>query len=274
MKKVFLILTSVVMLASCEQPYIQIIETKSTNTKIENDLYVYENEMLKITYEFWHDRGLMSFSVFNKLETPIYIDWSKSAVINNSAKLNYWFDESCFTSNTYYGTHYYSGPVVAPGYSISEKVGVSNSALSQKYEKVSFIPPKSTYYRSQFHFWDNTFISFDQSKAEDVLCNEDGGKKKNTRVYSIEFDRNNSPLVFRNYLAVSKSEKGEDVTYIDNEFYITSAKAMYIGHALGKHIMKKNNGYHLFEQPYRKKTSFYILEYDIMRVEGLYHDRN
>lgn len=272
MKKLLFVFCSALILTSCEEPYMQIIETKSSNTKLENDYYVYENETVKIIYEFWHDRGLMSFSVFNKLDTPIYIDWSKSCVINNSSKMNYWFDQSCFTSNTYFGEHYYQGSIVAPGYNVNEYVGVSSSTQSQVYEKMSFIPAKSTYYRSQFHFWSEEFLSFDQSKPEDVPNNEDGGKG-NTRVYSIEFDRSNTPLVFRNYLAISKSGKSDDVMFVDNEFYVSSAKAMYIGHALGKHIMKAKNGYHIFEQPYKKKTSFYILPYDLLRVEGISHDR-
>jgi hypothetical protein len=275
MKKLLLILCFACVLVSCEKPYMQILETKSSNTNLENDYYVYENDMLKITYEFWHDRGLMSFTVFNKLETPIYIDWSKSCYINNSSKMNYWFGESCFSSFSYYGKHYYSGPVVAPGYNISEFTGVSNSTEPQMYEKITFIPPRSNYYRSQFHFSSEKFLALDQTKFEEVISKEDGMEEKNekTRIYSMDFDRSNTPIVFRNYLAVSKTGKSDDMSYVDNEFYVSSVKAVYIGHALGKHVKVNEKGQHVFEQPYRKKTSFYILHYDIFDIEGLYHDR-
>lgn len=271
MKKILFIFCSAILLASCEEPYMQLFETKSTNTKLENEYYVYENETIKITYLFWHDRGLMSFSVFNKLETPVYIDWSKSCFISNSSKMNYWFDKSYFASNAYFGEHYYKGPIAAPGYNVDEYIGVANSTEAQVYEKSTFIAPKSTYYRSQFHFWPYKFLKLDHSKYEDVVCNEDD--KKKTRIYSAEFDRNNTPLVFRNYLAVSKSEKLDDVSFIDNEFYVTSAKAMYVGHALGKHIKQNEKGQHVFAQPYKKNTSFYVLQYDLFNIEGIFHDR-
>lgn len=269
MRKLLLAIGTILLLNSCGDESLQIITTKSTNTKVENDFYVYENETVKVTYQFWHDRGLMSFTVYNKLDAPIYIDWSKSCLINNSTKLNYWAGESC-SAFRYFGHHYYSGKIEAPGYNVDELVGVSSSAKSAMLEKVTFIPPKSNYYRSQFHFWPEDFMRLDRNKFDIVQSNEN--PKEKTKVWSADYDKSNSPLSIRNYIAVSKTSNTEDCTYIDNEFYVSSVKEMTVGHALGKYVKKNRNYEAVYEQPYKSNTSFYIIHYNLVHVEGIYQD--
>ena len=116
------------------------------------------------------------------------------------------------------------------------------------------------------------FLPMDKEKCEVVTCNDDA--KKKTKVYQAEFDSKNTPLSLRNYIAVSKSENFDKEFFVENEFYVSSVKAMYIGHALGKNTKAKNdNGEYIYEQPYRKNTSFYILHYDVTKVEGLRNDK-
>ena len=262
----------VVLFASCQQDYMQVLETKSTNAKEENNNYVYENDMVKVTYQFWHDQGLMAFSVYNKTDAPIYIDWAKSSFVYNSSKINYWTSDKRDANGGYFDKYCYNGPVMAPGYNISEEVGVRNSSKAYRAEKVSFIPPQSHYYRSQFRLMPEEFIPMDKDKYQLVTCNEDA--KAKTKVYETAFEYKNSPLVVRNYLTVSSSEKFDKEVIVDNEFYVSSVKAMYIGHALGKNTKQKDdNGQFIYELPFKKNTSFYILHYDVTRVAGLKNER-
>lgn len=270
--RVLLIAIFALCLTACQHDYMQIIETKAVNAKLDNDYYVYENEALKVTYRFWHDQGLMSFTIYNKLDAPLYIDWSRSSLIHNGSKLNYWVSENKKDASTYYGKYFYNGPVMAPGYNVSEEIGVANSSAYNNKEKITFIPPKSNYYRSQFRFMSEEFIPLDKTKYEMVACNED--EKKKTKVYSAEYDKTNTPLSLRNYISVSKSGNFNDEFFIDNEFYVSSVQAMYIGHALGKYKDKTNDkGEKIFDLPYKKNTSFYILHYDVNKVEGLSNDK-
>ena len=55
----------------------------------------------------------MTFTIFNKLDIPIYIDWKKSSYIDNSVKLNYWVDEEMKKTLESYDNYYYSGPLLA-----------------------------------------------------------------------------------------------------------------------------------------------------------------
>jgi hypothetical protein len=270
--RILLLAISALCLSACQNDYMQIVETKATNAKLDNDHYVYETDALKITYQFWHDQGLMSFTIYNKLNTPLYIDWSKSSLIYNGSKLNYWVSENKSEATAYYGKYFYNGPLMAPGYNVSEEIGVANSNSFSTKEKTTFIPPKSNYYRSQFRFMSEEFIPIDKSKFEMVTSNEDETKK--TKVYSAQYDKNNTPLSLRNFISVSKSEKAEDEFFIDNEFYVSAVQSMYIGHALGKYKKTTNEkGEKLFDLPYKKNTSFYILHYDVNKVEGLSNDK-
>ena len=63
-------------MTSCKSS-VQVYETKSTNTSVENGLSVYENDSLKITYSFWAENGLITFAIYNKLNVPLYVDWKK-----------------------------------------------------------------------------------------------------------------------------------------------------------------------------------------------------
>lgn len=80
MKKVLLLLSFIsLILSGCTKFNIQIFDTLpkegQSDIKLENDYYEYESDTLKILYEFWTTRGVMAFSIFNKTDKPIYIDW-------------------------------------------------------------------------------------------------------------------------------------------------------------------------------------------------------
>ena len=92
MKKfTYLAMLMLIILSSCGS-YVQVFETKTANTKIEDEHYTFENDSIKIIYNFWKNKGLLSFSIYNKLNKPVYVDWKKSSYINNSIKRNYWED--------------------------------------------------------------------------------------------------------------------------------------------------------------------------------------
>ena len=107
MKNLLSLIVITLVLSGCAKKYIQVFETKSTNTEKQADFFVYETDTLKITYSFWAEKGVLSFAVYNKLDQPIYIDWKKSSFIDNSNKLNYWVDEERSNSIKYFGSYFY-----------------------------------------------------------------------------------------------------------------------------------------------------------------------
>lgn len=244
-----------VLLSSCSKQFIQIFDTSSNNSKLTDGFWVYETDSIKLTYVFWANKGVMSFSVYNKLDKPIYIDWKNSSFIYNSNKLNYWIDEQQSSIASYYGSYYYNGPLIKPGFTINEGVQVSSST-TVKPERITFIPPKSYYYRSQFYLLPIDYFKINDSLTKTVGPRNDNAKKK-TIVYEKKYDNSSSPLKFRNYLAFTFTENSSDFLFTDNEFYLSSVKEMDYRHFRGIPI-KTADGEKDYSKPFKKKTSFYI----------------
>ncbi|NOX47779.1 MAG: hypothetical protein GXO89_12460 [Chlorobi bacterium] len=259
-------LTFITLLTYGCNSYVQIFETGSINTKVENEFYIFENDSLKIIYSFWKQKGLMSFAIFNKLEKPLYIDWKKSSYIDNSVKLNYWVNEEKKNSFESYGSYYYDGPLLIPGYASSNTGGVSVSTTI-KVERITFIPPKSNYYRSQFYILAINYFKLDVKTNYNEVKRNDKPKKK-TKVYEKSFSKENSPILFRNFLTFSLFEDFNTEFYVDNEFYISAIKEMDRKHFEyykqdesikgGKFYLKDENGKPLKFSDFKKESSFYL----------------
>lgn len=253
MRKTLVLVTCSLLAFSCAK--IQVYDTLTNNLKLTDEYWIFENDSVKLTYEFWANKGIMSFSIYNKVDKPIYIDWKNSSFIYNSNKLNYWVDEEFSALQSYYGGYYYKGPLLKPGYSAS--VGVQNSSSKTiKPERITFIPPKSYYYRSQFYLVSSDYYEIDSKTA--TTKNIEGEKsRKSNSYYEANFDYQNSPLKFRNYIAFSFSETSQSFFFVDNEFYVKSIKQMNKKTFQGK-IVSAEDYNTQYKFPFRKSTSFYF----------------
>lgn len=255
----------ILLIVGCTS-YTQVFETKTTNTQLEDGFYVYETDTIKITYNFWANKGLFSFAIYNKLSKPIYVDWKKSAYIDNSVKLNYWVDAETTNAQTYYGNYLYNGPAKGVDFIVSESIATSSST-SVKMERITFIPPKSNYIRSQFYILPAEYfrLPFD-TKFSLVPKNDDINEM--TKVYEKSYSYEDSPLIFRNFIAFSDTEDFEQEYYADNEFYISNIKEMEDEHfgtykldpsnKIKKNYIKDERGIPIMFTNYKKNTSFYI----------------
>lgn len=100
------------------------------NIKIEQSMYVYENDTIQIVYDFWTNCGKMSFTVYNKLNIPIFIDWKNSALIVNDNKNVYYVEMETRNGNSVRVS--YNG--VTSGF--EKSVAVKN-------ERVTSVPPRT-----------------------------------------------------------------------------------------------------------------------------------
>jgi hypothetical protein len=264
--KIFLF-SVLILLGSCSNSFVQVFETASINIPYNEKYFTYETDTLKITYSFWESKGVLSFAVYNKLDKPIFIDWKNSSFIYNDNKLNYWIDESQSTGSGYYHGYFYHGPSIQPGITVME--GIQNSSISTyKPEKITFIPPRSNYYRSQFYLWPiESFKMKFNCQTNEVKRNDN--PKKMTIIYSEDFFYDNSPLRFRNYLAFSVTEDSKDYFYVDNQFYIKTIEEVDLRHYRGKSIGYTKNQLLLYgKSPYEKSSSFYLTIPDNASVES------
>ena len=252
MKNVVLMISIIITLNSCSSNLVQVFETKASNAKIVEDKYIFENDSVKIVYDFWKDKGLMNFSIENKLNKPLYIDWTKCSYINNTFKSNYWDDEENSLS---------------VGQFIYTPTGVKSVEKTKmtKPEKIAFIPPNSKFIKNRFYILPIKYLKVNQySRIIEITSTIDS--KKKTQIKEKEYDKNSTPLTFRNYITLSYTEDFKNQFYIDNEFYISkvtrvdenqfeyyerdpSKRGFYLKNEFGERILKS---------PYKKGTSFYI----------------
>jgi len=266
----FLMMTSAItLMTSCSTMY-QVLETSSTDTKLEKDSYLFENSDIKVSYNFWADAGQVSFLLTNKLDSAIYIDWDKSHLIYNGISYEYWYDSeetnsfyssaSSTTSSTFAdamvnifgGTAY--GNSTSTNSAYGRKVSMVASSKS-KPKKTIQIPAKSSIIVSKFSISKSAFYNCDFNL-------------NNTRLRTVNtktFGKEDSPLTFRNYLTYSTKESFEKNKSIDNEFYISSISFMSESLFLGISSSRYDcgiNGTKIFgstyEKPYRKPNSFYL----------------
>ncbi len=265
MKNILRLTVISLLLFGCSKSYIQVFNTNSSIQTNEDGFYIYENDSLKITYSFWKNKGLMTFSIFNKLDKPIYIDWKKSSYVDNSVKLDYWIDEEKNKAISSYGNYFYDGPLLKPGYAVSTNVGTSISS-KVKVERITFIPPSSNYYRSQFYIFPISFFK-SETKADFEVVPRNDDPDETTNVYKVDFTKANSPLVFRNFLTFSTTEDFETEFYVDNEFYINEILEMDKRHfehyrrdktKVGKWYISDANGNPIPFSFFEKPSSFYL----------------
>ncbi len=254
--------------SSCSR-YYQVMETSSTNTTVENNAFVFENSEIKITYNFWEDGGVMNFILSNKTDSSIFIDWNKSHMIFNDISYEYWNDaeesEAFYTS---YSTTSSSSFVDAlSNFKLRNTYGNSISTTSQgkksgvissskyKPKKILHIPPKSGILVSKFSLTKDPFFN----------CDFNMSKLNGKSPKSKSFQKNDSPLKFRNYLTYSNNETFLKTRTIDNEFYISQALFMKENVFFGKSITEKEcdiNGNKKNQTkstyPFKKSNNFFI----------------
>ena len=217
-----------VLLLSCNKEYIQILRTNSVGLNESKQGWFFENDSIKISYNFNARGGVMSFKLFNKLDKPIYLDWKNSSFIYNGEKNNFWIEES----NTV-GSSVQSSQVGRNAYNAFDRnvYGLTFGLLSQKTvkaERITFIPPKSgissniAYYQFRLTKTDSHY-RVDPTKATKISVKDLTKKKEKLRSgYIYTYNETNSIISFRNYLALSFAENSSQFNFIDNKFYVSS----------------------------------------------------
>lgn len=251
-----LLVASSAFLCSCSR-YFQVADISSPNVPQQNKTFVFENDTVKITYEFWGEQGTLSYSIFNKTDKPMYIDWKKSSYIRNGVKLDYYSENEKITATT--KTKGNSGTVGITGqqgalfgntvsgsstYSRSES---QTTALREVQQRITFIAPHSQYTSSSFSIGRTNGIIFTDT-LKSVSIERLDKKGKYTRALIEKFTQSESPLSFRVFISLSDREDFTNEFYVDNAFYVSRVIEM------NKRQFASNWEY---ESPYFRQTRYY-----------------
>ncbi len=224
MKTKFFNLFLILIFTGCKVKYVEVFKTDSTNTIKRDNHYVFENDSIKIDYFFWAENGIMRFSIYNKSNFPIYIDWKKSSYISNTNKLDYWVDETESTTLSFNSGYLYKGPFLYPNVIVSNNLGTATTK-SKKSERITFIPPKTKISNSLYKIAITPFYGW-ATDYEKTIVARNGNPKKKTTIFTKKFSEENSPILFRNFLTFSTKEDFSKEFYVDNVFYVKEIAEM------------------------------------------------
>lgn len=245
MKKAFPLIF-VVVLYACSAPrvsFIQVYETKANSpVRSDNGHYVFENDTIKIDYGFWTERGVLAFKIENKLNVPLYVDWSRSSFIRNGEKLDFWIDEQKTNVASYYQGYNTSAnfwqqlySTYRMTYGIPYTLGLSegetqSASTTTKPEKTTFIAPKSYIFKTPrtLHLFgvSGTKLRTDRDYVEIYGLNSKNEQVVKTKEYYADYDKDESVLKFRNFLMLSTSKDFTSEFYVDNSFYVSRVYEM------------------------------------------------
>ena len=250
MRYIVLILISL-FVSSCHT-YVQVLKVDANLPKEEYGFYYFDNDTIRITYSFWHERGLLTFAVQNKLNIPVYLDWQKSSMVYNSLVRHYW-TEGGHPWHTVIPHERVLNPFFGAYNFGEERLGMERYFSPIHHEKNTLIPPGSGVIQGVFLLYRNPIRLPLQTAYKNVPRNDSPNRK--TDVYEATFTIGNSPLVFRNFLVFSLSKNSGNPIIVDNTFHIQSVREMDSRH-FEKNTVVENQM--VKASPFEDPALFYI----------------
>jgi len=266
-----LVMVLVMVLSSCNQ-FIQLVETESVGKDAVTKEGVCQNDDIRIDFDMWSEDGITYFSLYNKTDKPMYIDWKRSVFIYNDWKNNYWVEKS--TTESF---------VVPSG--TGSNITYERKTSTVVAERYTFVPPHTyvsvpmTYViMSGFTTSTNTSASGKTTitvaqglKYEDKTLKKTSipasSGKGTVKAYVKEYNKETSPARFRNFLTYSFDEKFVTEKFIQNEFFVNKKTEMTKKNFDGPYkkanlavkvgSVKSKNKVRIYQSPYRAGTSWY-----------------
>ncbi|SHF15900.1 hypothetical protein [Dysgonomonas macrotermitis] len=214
MKKIFAaILLIPLLLTSCSSTYFfSVLNTGTPYTeKVDNGDFVFENDSLWIAHCFNGENAPIQITVYNKLDTPLYVDWGKSALIVQDQAVSYAGKASRISISTSSETYHY------PFSSSSETQSISIGSIGATPSNVDFIPPRTKV--------SNATLSLNLSLKDVEKLSYKNAKMGNKHQESIDVKRANftpedTPFSFTSYITVYAVP--EKPMVFEQDFYISS----------------------------------------------------
>jgi hypothetical protein len=208
MKRFFFTLVLISILSSCQQYQYITLESDIFHNELQN--FAWENDTLKIQYSFSGQNCPLKIQIENKLKQPIFIDWSKSAVIYEDGSSFPLWDNNSYVNTVSTGAGLNVGNIA-----ISETQ--TNGTINRP-PQIAFIPPYSHITYNPVYIRSALIRPLDKTLKQRVTFGFDDASK----VDLYKFTPENSPFSFRCFVTASTSEKFTTSIYIDNPFWVSS----------------------------------------------------
>lgn len=193
------------LLTSCAAPnYYQVYKSTAEEGILSKDYISFEDKNCIIHYNLWEEGGNPGFYIYNKTETDIILDLTKSFFVLNNVSHEYFqnrtFSQSNSSGTSYNGrAYFYSSPL-----NTTNTIGRSTSYA----EKPAItIPSKTMTSISEFQISDSRYIN----------CELPRFPSRKT-IKTVTFDRMTSPFIFRNLVTYIIKD---DTVRFENRFFVS-----------------------------------------------------
>ena len=199
---------SLVILSSCMRyQYATVSSPLKQNLKHE---FVHENDSIQVVYNFHGAGGPIKISVYNKLDTPIFVNWRMSSLIVDGLSRSYKDNVSTMQGNA-------SGTALDWGSGFSTTNSAFSGMVSHD-EEVSFIPPGRFVTATPAALKSGFFASPPNIKpARKVIRTVSGNSTGRSYLYASE----NSPLQYQSYLTYSADVNFSSIATVEDSFWVS-----------------------------------------------------
>ena len=219
MKALLLILSALLVLSSCAPTRSQLVTLSSDNLKPSPQQgFVHENDTLRLTYQFFSERGIVHFTIENKLNKPLYVDWKRSAFIVGKSKVDYWRDEAEINLQGRANTL-----AILP---VWNKTWLRVNGTIQKANPVDYIPPGTAINCDQFAIAPGNALRLPGQFSTQEVASQIPERSRPVTVQIYQYSAETSPVSFRNYLTLSTDKNFATEFVLDNKFWASDVQVM------------------------------------------------
>ncbi|MDX9846641.1 MAG: hypothetical protein RBT74_06650 [Tenuifilaceae bacterium] len=234
-ESVFYLFTVFFLLSGCSS--YQYVRLSSSMASTDKNEFVFENDTLAVVYSFDGYACPVNITIYNKLSTPLYVDWTRSSAIVDGKTLGYSRDEMKVDVASYgYTTHWNE--------STSTTSSLSSGVISRDYQ-LTFIPPSAYISVVPIYIQGASVPLPSESLTGNVHLYTDDGVGKGKR---YTFEANSSPLYFRSYLSLSTTSDFSKPFTLDDQFWAsevitTGVNPSRLSYSMGNQFyIKTSNG--------------------------------
>lgn len=215
-----LIAACVPLLGSCSSYYYSTLSS-SDREGDENmkEGFIQENDTVRISYNFYGENAPVSITIYNKLNEPLFVDWTRSSLIIDDEATSYYNESVAIQGNIEsdsYSDMYRWGRRTSSTYGGS--VGTFSGEVTLP-KGISFIPPRSKVNKSSLMLSNLPFDNIPKKEYTKV-----GVPKVNNEVVNVlikEFTEEDSPVRFRSYLTLYADNPDTAPMTFERSFYVS-----------------------------------------------------
>jgi hypothetical protein len=210
MRHLLLPLLIVLTVGACT-PYQYLTLDSSQLHKNDQKQFVWENDTLRLSYDFSGPYGPMNVSIYNKTPQPLYVNWKKSALIRDERSFSL-YDNNVIVNTQ---TNYYATRVGR--LSVGSSTGTSAFSMP---EGMDFIAPGSGISKNLLRIGQSgglrSYVS--DSLPTERVTGADGVYV--ARYKRLTFNEDQSPVRFKSYITFTLGAENSPEFSETHSFYV------------------------------------------------------